>query len=266
VGADLSAKGALHPLHLYRSKHRLREQVRSHSESAAPLGFEFTPIQLVLRAPKARLDAKPVGADLSAKGALHPLHLYRPKHRLREQVRSHSESAAPLGFEFTPIQLVLRAPKARLDAKPVGADLSAKGPYIHSISIVQNTVFANKFAPTVSQRRRWALSSRRSSWCCVRRRLAWMQNPWERTCPRRGPYIHSISIAQNTVFANKFAPTVSQRRRWALSSRRACWCRVRFGPRWTQNPWERTCPRRGLTSTPSLSSETPPSRTSSLPQ
>jgi len=48
------------------------------------------------------VDAKPVGADLYAKGAVHSLNLYRLKHRLREQVRSYSESAVPLVFELAP--------------------------------------------------------------------------------------------------------------------------------------------------------------------
>ena len=45
-----------------------------------------------------------MGADLSAKGLVQSLNLYRPKHRLREQVRSHRESAAPLVFELAPTQ------------------------------------------------------------------------------------------------------------------------------------------------------------------
>jgi len=34
-------------------------------------------------------DANPVGADLSAKGSVDPLHCYRQNHRIRGQFRSH---------------------------------------------------------------------------------------------------------------------------------------------------------------------------------
>jgi hypothetical protein len=71
----------------------------------------------------------------------------------------------------------------------------------------------------------------------------WMQNPWERTCPRRGRCIRWISTVRNTAFANRFAPTVSQRCRWFLSSRRSSWCCVRRRLGWMQNPWVPRAPR-----------------------
>ena len=84
-------------------------------------------------------------------------------------------------------------PKFSPYTKPVGADLSAKRP-VHSIHLLRMT-----------HRLRGQVRSHQV--CGLIQNFRRIQNPWERTCPRRGQYIRYTYCALPMAFADRSAPT-----------------------------------------------------------
>ncbi len=110
VGADLSAKRAVHSMHWLRLEYSLREQVRSYGSTRYLVGASLlakSPVQsmdflrqeyrLREQVRSYRSTRCPVGADLSAKRAVHSMHWLRLEYSLREQVRSYGSTRYLVG-------------------------------------------------------------------------------------------------------------------------------------------------------------------------
>jgi len=148
------------------------------------------------------VSRRPVGADLSAKAPVQLMHFQRMTLSFRGRVRSHGclfqsqFQGQPLPRIFVSVTIPMSASptdvgsahKPNVSRRPVGADLSAKGP----VQLIHFQRMTLSFRGRV--RSHGCLFQSQFQWQPLPRMLAPPTSPtsavdlWERTCPRRGRY------------------------------------------------------------------------------